>query len=253
MFTYLGNHVVAFFSEWGKISMLAFRTVRSFFPFSKHWDRTLRQMIQLGIDSLGISFVTALFVGMAFAIQIVREFLKFGAAGMIGGIMGMAMWRELAPLMIGVVVCGRVGAAISAEIGSMKVTEQVEALESLSQDPIQYLVVPRVLACTIMIPLLVGFADIVGFFGGYGVAILTGRVNGEAYFNSAQGMLVMSDIYYGFVKGAFFGFAIAIVSAYQGLQATGGAKGVGIVTTRAVVMSLVTVFILNYFFSVIFF
>lgn len=253
MFIRLGENVSSFFTNWGGVTRLALQTIRVLFPIKDHWRRTLHQMVRLGIDSLGITFVTALFVGMAFAVQIVREFLRFGAGGLIGGIMGLAMWRELGPLMIGVIFAGRVGAAISAEIGSMVVTEQVEALESLSQDPVKYLVVPRVLACTLMMPLLVGFANIVGFFGGYGVAILTGRVNGESYFNSAQGMLVMSDIYFGFIKAVFFGFVIGIVSAYQGLNATGGARGVGIVTTRAVVLSLVSVFVLNYFFSVVFF
>lgn len=253
MFDSLGQRVLTFFADWGGMTRLSVRTIKSLVPFRKHWHRTAHQMVQLGVDSIGITFVTSLSVGMAFAIQIVNEFLKFGAGSMIGGIMGLAFWRELGPLMIGVVVAGRVGAAITAEIGSMKVTEQVEALESMSQDPVAYLVLPRVLACTIMMPLLVGFADIVGFLGGYGVAIATGRVNGEAYFNSAQGMLIMEDIYFGLIKAAVFGFVIAIISAYYGLNATAGAKGVGIVTTKAVVTSLISVFVLNYFFSLIFF
>jgi len=253
MFQLLGQKVTAFLQDLGNITLMTCRVVKHFCWSKNYARRTFDQMYLLGIMSLPVTVVTAAFVGMAFTVQVVNEFLKFGAGEMVGGIVGMAMWRELAPMMTGVVVAGRVGAAISAELGTMKVTEQVEALEAMSQDPVEFLVLPRVLACTLLMPLLVGIADIVGYFGGFFVAIATRRINPYSYINSADAMLVTVDIWGGLVKGLLFGFCIAIISSYMGLKATAGAKGVGLMTTKAVVVSLIVVFVLNYFLSVIIF
>lgn len=253
MFLALGRQVNNFFTEWGLIVIFFVRVIRRSFSIKKNFRRSIHQMVDLGVNSLGITVITAAFVGMAFAVQVVREFLRFGAGDMIGGVVALAVWRELGPLLTGVVIAGRVGAAISAELGSMKVTEQVEALEAMGQDPLRYLVVPRVIACAYMMPLLVGLADIVGFFGGFAVATWSGRINPYAYFNSAQTMLYPQDIVGGLVKAFIFGVFIAVISCYMGLKATAGAKSVGDMTTRAVVVSLVTIFILNYFLSVVLF
>jgi phospholipid/cholesterol/gamma-HCH transport system permease protein len=246
-----GSFVVAFFVDLGNITILAKKVFITIFTSKKYYKRTLEQIIHLGIKSLPITVVTAMFVGMAFTIQVVREFLRFGAGEMIGGVVGMGVWRELAPMLTAVVVAGRVGAAISAELGTMKVTEQVEALESMSQDPVEFLVVPRVISSTLMLPLLVGVADIVGFFGGFFVALASGRINPYSYFESANRMLGMMDICGGLIKGVVFGIIIALISSYMGLKAKGGAKGVGEMTTKAVVVSLIAVFIFNYFLSLV--
>ncbi|MBT5855456.1 ABC transporter permease, partial [bacterium] len=206
-----------------------------------------------GVNSLPITVLTALFVGMAFAIQVVKELLRFGAPDLIGGVVALAIWRELGPLLTGVVVAGRVGSAISAEIGSMKVTEQVDALESMSQDPVEYLVVPRVLALSLMLPLLVGIADIVGYLGGFIIAMSSQSVNPYSYVNSAQTMLTPIDIGGGLIKALFFGGITATIGSYMGLKATSGAKGVGRITRQAVVNALITIFILNYFISLVIF
>lgn len=206
-------------------------------------------MRQLGIKSIPIMAITSIFVGMSFGLQIVNEFLKFGASDMIGGVVGLAFWRELGPMMTGVVFAGRVGAAISAEIGSMKVTEQIEALEAMSQDPVEFLVLPRVIACTFIMPLLVGVSDILGFFSGFGVAVASGRVNPFSYINSAENMLVVGDITGGLFKALLFGIIISLISCHFGLNAKAGARGVGEITTKAVVLSLISVFILNYIIS----
>jgi len=235
--------------HWGQITRLFWRVIKLLFRGKPHARRTLEQMVLLGTKSLPIVLITAMFVGMAFTVQVAREFLKFGARDMIGGVVGLAVWRELGPLLTGVVFSGRVGAAIAAELGTMKVTEQIEALETMSQDPVDYLIVPRVLACCFMLPMLVGIADIVGFLGGLLVAIGTGRINVYSYFDSAQTMLTTSDIYGGLFKGFLFGLVVALISTYMGLTARSGAKGVGKVTTRAVVVSLISIFILNYFLS----
>jgi len=246
---FLGNSIIQFFEELGKITSFFGKTLYVLITQPIHWRQTVDQMKRLGTDSISITVVTALFVGMAFTLQVVREFLKFGAGKMIGGVVGLAFWRELGPLMTGVVVSGRVGAAIAAELGTMKVTEQVEALESMSQDPIRYLVVPRLIALTVMLPLLVGIADVVGFFAGFGISVGIGRINPYLYFDSARSMLRVSDIMGGLLKGCFFGGLIAIISSYMGLGAKSGAKGVGQVTIRAVVVSLVVIFVVNYFLS----
>ncbi|NBV83876.1 ABC transporter permease [bacterium] len=246
---FFGRRVIRFFEELGKVTQFFLRTMTVMLTQPIHWRQTLEQMKLLGTNSFWITVVTAIFVGMAFTLQVVREFLKFGAGKMIGGVVGIAFWRELGPLMTGVVVAGRVGAAIAAELGTMKVTEQVEALESMSQDPIRFLVVPRIIAVTLMMPLLVGMADVVGFFGGYIIAVNVGRINPYLYFDSANTMLRVADVSGGLLKAAFFGFLIALISSYMGLHARSGAKGVGDMTTRAVVTSLIVIFVVNYFLS----
>lgn len=253
MFYYLGKNILQFFFDLGGITLLIGNISIHLIKLKIHVRNTIEQMILLGIQSLPITFVTAIFVGMVFAMQIIKEFLRFGAGKMIGGVLGMALWRELAPLLIGVVIAGRVSAAIAAELGSMKVTEQIDALKALSQDPIEYLIVPRFIACTVMVPLLVGIADIIGFFGGLLVVLLNPKVNPYSYFDSAQSMLYPIDIWGGLVKAIFFGMVIAVIGSYMGLNAKAGAKGVGEITTKAVVVSLVTIFILNYFLSMVIF
>ena len=250
MFQLLGKRIICIFEDIGNIMLLTADTISKLFTTKKLASRTVEQMYSLGVKSLPMTLITASFVGMAFTVQITKEFLKFGAGEMIGGLVGLAFWRELGPLLTGIVFSGRVGAAISAEIGSMKVTEQVDALRALSQNITEYLVVPRFLACVLVMPLLVGFADVVGFFSGFFIAISTGKINPYAYFNSAQAMLTTSDITGGLIKAALFGALVAIQSCYVGLKTTGGAQGVGNSTTRAVVMSLISIFVLNYFLSV---
>ena len=251
MFTFLGSHIIQFFTSLGEFTLFVFTVFGQLFKSKNLVARTLDHFISLGLRSLPMVLITSIFVGMAFTVQIVSEFLKFGAADLIGGIVGLAVWRELAPLLTGVVFSGRVGAAISAELGSMKVTEQVDALRALGQDPISFLIVPRVLACMLMLPLLVGIADIAGFLSGFVIAVGTANINPYGYFSSAQSMLNVNDICGGLGKAFIFGTLIALISCYLGLKAKSGAKGVGEQTTKAVVISLITVFVINYFLSVL--
>ncbi len=245
----LGKNIVKTIEELGLITLLCLESSKRLFSTYNLGHRTLEQFMLLGLKSIPMTIVTSAFVGMAFTLQVSKEFIKFGAGDMIGGIVGLALWRELSPLITGVVFSGRVGAAISAELASMKVTEQIDALESLSQSPIQYLVIPRIIACVLSLPLLVGLADIVGFLSGFVIAVTKGNINPYSYFSSAESMLRISDITGGLYKALVFGLVIAAISCYKGLSAKGGAKGVGLVTTRAVVVSLIAVFILNYFLS----
>ncbi|MFA5879748.1 MAG: ABC transporter permease [Candidatus Margulisiibacteriota bacterium] len=253
MFYKLGTQSINFFYELGAIFCHTLKIFSYLIKGKIHIRNTIEQMVIIGLYSLPIIFITSLFVGMVFAVQIVKEFLNFGAGQMIGGVMGLAMWRELAPIMTGVVVAGRSGSAIAAEIGSMKVTEQIEALEAMSQDPMSYLITPRVVACIIMLPLLTGLADIIGFLGGLLISVSTNQVNAGAFIYSAERMLTVTDISGGLIKAIFFGLVISVIATYMGLNATAGAKGVGETTTKSVVLALVSLFIINYFLSAVLF
>ena len=239
--------------EVGHYTNLFTSTVRSTFSGKNDPNLSFDQLVRVGIDSLPVALITAVSVGMVFALQIANEFVKFGAGKVVGGVMAIAVARELAPVLTGVVVAGRVGAAIAAEIGTMKVTEQVDALFTLGSNPIRYLVVPRFIACAIMFPILTLLSDLVGFYGGYAVATFFVKINGIDYIESASSFLKMGDILGGLAKAVVFGMIVAIISSYQGLSTKNGAKGVGEATTRAVVYSLISIFVANYFLSVLFF
>lgn len=250
MFIEVGNKVINFFDQIGGIVLLFLKTIRSIVKGTFNFKNVIDQMAWLGVNSLGVSLITASFVGMVFAMQVIQEFSKLGAVKIVGGVVGLALWRELAPMLTGVVLAGRIGAAIAAEIGSMKVTEQVEALEAMATDPVDYLVAPRIIACTIMLPVLISLADLVGFFGGFGIAVFLFGVNPVSFFESASTMLTPIDIWPGIlIKGPVFGLIISLIATYKGLNTVGGAKGVGDVTTKAVVLALVTIFVSNYFLS----
>ena len=237
----------------GRLTELLIEAIKHIFSGKSSTRLTLDQLIRIGIDSLPVAMVTALFVGMVFAIQIANEFVKFGAGKVVGGIMAIAVARELAPALTGIVVAGRVGAAMAAEIGTMRVTEQVDALQTLGSPPVRYLLVPRLIACVIMFPMLTVLSDIVGFYGGFFVSTMFVKINPGDYIESASSFLKMGDVFGGLAKAAIFGVLVALISCYQGLHAKNGAKGVGEATTNAVVYSLISIFIFNYFLSVAFF
>jgi len=246
----IGRQVLNSAENCGRIMILLGQTLYHLRqrPKSRH---VLGQMVHLGVDSLPIVLLTILFTGMVITLQIAHEFIKYGAQSSIGGIVAVSMLRELAPVLTGVVVAGRVGAAIAAEIGSMKVTEQIDALRVMAVNPIQYLVVPRLIACIIMVPILVIFADVIGTVGGYLVATLYSGIGSFTYLNSINIFAEAHDVIGGLVKAMFFGGVIAIVGCYKGLTAEEGAVGVGRATTASVVSSIIIIFISNYFLSMI--
>ncbi|VBB09250.1 abc transporter permease male [Lucifera butyrica] len=212
---------------------------------------TLQQMAHLGVDSLPIVLLTILFTGMVMTVQTAHEFIKYGAQSSVGGIVFIAMGRELAPVLTGVVTAGRVGAAITAEIGSMKVTEQIDALRVMATNPVAYLVVPRLLACVFMLPVLVIFANVIGTIGGYLVATFYAGIGSFTYLHSISVFAVINDVTGGLVKAAFFGAIIAVIGCYKGLNTSEGAEGVGKATTASVVSSIILIFISNYFLSLL--
>ncbi len=214
-----------------------------------HRRNTLEQMTVAGPDSVFIALLTALFVGAVFTIQVAREFINFGAGNLVGGVLALALTRELSPVLTAVIVAGRVGSAFAAEIGTMRVTEQIDALLMLKSDPIDYLVIPRVVACLLMVPILTLLSLLTGMTGGLLIATNLYNLSDSQFIDSARNFLEFWDIASALVKAACFGILIAVVGCSWGLTTTGGAKGVGQSTTTAVVTSLLLIFVSNFFLS----
>jgi phospholipid/cholesterol/gamma-HCH transport system permease protein len=214
-----------------------------------HRRNLIEQMVSVGPESLPISLVTALFVGMVFTIQVAREFLYLGAGAAVGGVLAISLSRELAPVLTAVVVAGRIGSAFAAELGTMRVTDQIDALYVLRTDPIDYLVVPRMIACCLMLPVLTLLSFVVGMAGGLLIATTLYDIPISTYLDSAQEFLGLWDLVSSLIKALVFGALIAVIGCSWGLTTSGGAKGVGKSTTTAVVTSLFAIFITNFFMS----
>ena len=218
-----------------------------------HRRNTLDQMAAVGPESLLIALLTASFVGMVFTIQVAREFITLGAGNAVGGVLALSLSRELAPVLTAVILAGRVGSAFAAEIGTMQVTEQIDALYMLRTDPVDYLVIPRVIACCLMLPILTILSLITGMAGGLLIATSLYSLSQNTFLDSARNFLDIWDLGSAMIKGAFFGALIAVIGCSWGLTTTGGAKGVGQSTTTAVVTALLAIFISNFFLSWIMF
>ncbi|NEQ65266.1 MAG: MlaE family lipid ABC transporter permease subunit [Symploca sp. SIO2D2] len=214
-----------------------------------HKGNTLNQMAVAGPESLMIAMLTATVIGMVFTIQVAREFINFGAANLVGGVLALALTRELSPVLTAVVLAGRVGSAFAAEIGTMRVTEQIDALYMLKTDPIDYLVIPRVIACCLMLPILTIISIILGMVGGLFIATGNYGISVREFLDSAQQLLSIWDLCSAALKALCFGALIAVIGCSWGLTTTGGAKGVGQSTTTAVVTALLAIFISNFFLS----
>ena len=245
----LGHSVLLFIEQVGQIAAL---TAQTFLHLPDlRWRGFFQQMAHLGVDSLPIVLLTILFTGMVITVQTAHEFVKYGAQSTVGGIVAIAMGRELSPVLTGVVVAGRCGAAITAELGSMKVTEQIDALRVMAVNPVAYLVVPRLLACMFMTPLLVVFADVIGTIGSYMVATNYADISAYTFMHSITSFAVANDVTGGLIKAMVFGGIVAIVGCHKGLNAEEGAEGVGKATTSSVVLSIIVIFIANYFMSLV--
>ncbi len=237
----------------GRIGQMIGETLYYILSGRVNLKETFKQMTALGVESIPIVFVISGFTGMVFSLQVSQEFARFGAAALIGQILGIAIVRELAPVLTGVVVAGRAGAAIAAELGTMKVTEQVDALRALGTSPVQYLVAPRFLACVIMVPILTVFANLVGMLGGYFIAVYQVGVISEVFYEMTVLYLTFYDVAVSLMKALVFGIIIVTVSCDRGLRTERGAQGVGDSAISAVVGSMIAVFIANYFLSAFFF
>lgn len=246
-FQKVGYYTLRFVEESGRILILFLQTLIWVFRPPLQGKEILKQMEVVGVRSFPVVVITAAFTGMVLALQSFTGFKRFGAETMVGTVVALSMTRELGPVLTGLMVTGRVGSAMAAELGTMRVTEQIDALTTLATNPIKYLIVPRFLASTIMIPILVIFADIIGILGGYLVSVQILGTNPTIYIRRTWDYLELNDLYSGLLKALFFGMIIATVSCYQGFSAEGGAEGVGRATTKAVVMSSLMILISNYF------
>lgn len=241
-----------FFEFIGEVSLLLGRTLRFVLRGAVDLRDTINQMAYIGVASLPIVVITVAFSGAVLALYMSQVVVRWGMGSYTGGVVGMSIVREIAPVLTAVVVAARSGSAIAAELGSMKVTEQIDALRALAVSPIRYLVVPRLLAAVVMLPALTAIADLVGTTGGYLVSVVNG-VAGGGFISTLKAQLVPYDVTMGLVKTIFFAVVIVIVGAQQGLQTTGGATGVGKSTTNSVVISIVIIYILNFFLAYVMF
>jgi phospholipid/cholesterol/gamma-HCH transport system permease protein len=207
----------------------------------------LRQMVRVGVNSIPLVFLTTLFTGMVLALQTYNGFARFNAQSLVGAVVALSLMRELAPVLSALMVTGRVGSAMAAEIGSMRVTEQIDALEALATEPVHYLVVPRVIAATVMMPLLVVLGDVVGMYGGYFVAVQLLGSNPVTYYESTFQYVDMNDLTSGLVKAAVFGLIFSVIACMKGYYTEGGAEGVGRSTTQAVVASSLSILLVDFF------
>ena len=213
----------------------------------------LRQMMDIGYYSLPVVGLTAIFTGMVLALQSYTGFARFSAESAIPNVVVVSITRELGPVLAGLMVAGRVGAALAAEIGTMRVTEQIDALTTLATNPFKYLIAPRIIAGVLMLPLLVLVADIIGVFGGYLVSVYKLDFNAGNYLKNTVDFLEVSDVISGLVKAAVFGFLVSLMGCYHGYNSRGGAQGVGTATTNAVVSASILILSFNYVITELFF
>lgn len=249
LFEGIGLAILRFFEYLGGIVYLFLETVSWISKGNLRTALTVNQMALLGVSSLGIVVITCSFAGMVLALQLADYAVRYGVQKYAGGGVALAMSREFAPMLTAVVVAGRAGSAITAEIGSMKVTEQVDALRVMGTSPAGYLVVPRFLALVLMLPVLATFAGLGGTLGGAVVANMQANIQYKVFFDSIKATLVPWDVYAGLIKSCVFAAEIALIACQQGLITSGGAAGVGRSTTQSVVNAMLLVFITNFFLS----
>ena len=231
----------------GSISLLFGQTLRETVRKRPEWSVVLEQMHHLGVRSLAIATVTALFTGMVLSLQTSYSLAAYGAKLFVGDIVALSLVRELGPVLTALMVGGRVGAGITAEIGSMKVTEQIDAIRAMAANPVRKLVVPKVLAIGIMLPLLVIFADFVGIMGGLIMAVFTLHQPAAFYMQHVVQALSVQDVLSGIGKSIFFSLFISLIACHTGLTAEGGADGVGRATTQTVVAASLAVLVSDFF------
>ena len=249
----IGRIFLSFLFAIGDLTLFAGRAVVHGVSGPFYPRAIWRQMIDIGYYSLPVVGLTAIFTGMVLALQSHTGFSRFEAESAVATIVVLSMTRELGPVLAGLMVAGRVGASMAAEIGTMRVTEQIDALTTLSTDPFKYLVWPRLLAGFLMLPLLVIVADVIGVFGGYIVGIYKLGFGPFEYINNTFEFLENEDVVSGLVKAAVFGFLVALMGCYQGYHSEGGAQGVGAATTKAVVSASILILTANYIVTELFF
>jgi phospholipid/cholesterol/gamma-HCH transport system permease protein len=249
----LGRRTYTFLYFWGGLANLAWQTVcQAILPPYKN-ERVIEQIKKAGFDSLPIVSLVSLFIGFIFALQTAYFMQRIGSEIYIASLVALSLVRELGPVITALVVAGRVGAANTAELGSMQVTEQIDALETLATNPIKYLVVPRFLALIVVMPLLTLYADSIGIFGSYLICTHKLGISSSMYIHVTFESLLYKDLFTGLFKTIFFGMIIALVSCYEGFNVEGGAEGVGRATTKSVVASFILIIVADCFFTALFY
>ncbi len=244
---FVGQITLNLCNQLGIFTIFLFRAFYTLFTTRPKVRKLLTQINRIGVDSFAIIVLTGTFTGMVFALQSYIGFQRVGGEKFIGIVVAMGMIRELGPVLTGLMVTGRAGSAIAAEIGTMGISEQIDALVTLRIDTFQYLIVPRILAGLIIMPCLSLFSMIFGIAGGYVICVYVLHLSPEDYINSIKNLVELSDINCGLIKSCVFGLIMAWVGTYKGFYTRGGARGVGIATTQAVVMGSIIILITNYF------
>lgn len=231
----------------GRYTLMMLDVIRDITQHGINLREVSRQIVTIGMQSLPIVLLTAIFTGMVLALQTSYGLQRFGAKNYVGNLVGLSLARELGPVLTAIMVCGRVGAGIAAEVASMVVTEQVDAIRALGGDPIQRLVTPRIIAGMISLPLLAGIAVVVGVLGGLIVAVLELNITAHQYYRSYLYAVLIRDVTDGLIKSFCFGAIVVSIACFKGLQCRGGTEGVGRTTTQAVVTGCLLIFISNFF------
>ena len=249
----LGRSTLGLLAAIGQVALFALSALRHLVTPPLYLREIVQQFIAIGWLSLPVVGLTALFTGGALALQIYAGGARFNAEAVVPQIVAIGITRELGPVLGGLMVAGRVAAAIAAEIGTMKVTEQIDALRTLSTDPMKYLTIPRLIAATLSLPVLVAVGDAIGIFGGYLVGTSRLGFNEAAYLSNTRDFLEVWDVTSGLLKGAAFGFIVALMGCFHGMNSSRGARGVGRATTQAVVSASILILAANYLLTEAFF
>ena len=249
----VGRVFLNFLTAVGSLSIFTGRALAHCVTPPIYFRLIVRQIVDIGYYSLPVVGLTAIFTGMVLALQSYSGFSRFSAEGAVATVVVLSMTRELGPVLAGLMVAGRIGASMAAEIGTMKVTEQIDALTTLSTNPFKYLVAPRLIAGLLMMPILVLIADIIGVFGGFLIAVNKLDFNAANYLTQTFEFLEVRDVVSGLTKAAVFGFVISLMGCYHGYNSRGGAQGVGTATINAVVSSLILILVFNYIITELFF
>lgn len=249
----VGAIALEYCNTLGTFFLFLYTAVYTLFTTKLKLKKVFAQMEHVGVNSLVIVMLTGLFTGAVLAFQSYIGFKRFGAEGFIGPVVALSLTRELGPVLTGLMVTGRAGSAMTAEIGTMRITEQIDALETLRLNVFQYLITPRLVATTIIMPFLALFTMLLGVIGGYLIATQVLGLNGVQFIKGIQRYVELSDVTNGLVKSAVFGLILSWVGSYKGYYSHGGARGVGISTTQSVVISSIMILIANYFLTAILF
>ena len=246
VFATIGRVFLAYMAQIGRLAVFTVDAVTACFRPPIYWSLIIQQIMRIGYFSLPVVGLTAFFTGGALALQIYIGAARYGAEAFVPVVVLVGITRELGPVIAGLMVAGRVAAAIAAELGTMRVTEQIDALTTLATNPIKYLVVPRLVAAVISMPILVAIADSIGVFGGYVASTQSLGFTGSIYLKNTIDYATTQDIMSGLIKAAVFGFIIALMGCYHGFHSRGGAQGVGAATTSAVVSASIMILAANY-------